>query len=466
MISQIYPQNEDEKKVLESLYYYYKVAAPGAKYMASHKTYLKTKGKMGWDGMARIITKKGQFLSGLIPTVVQTIEQDYGCPVLLEDKRLINTPTTSNITVPLRDYQLWAIEQATQRTYYDTWWPRGVLKLATGAGKTEIAVAMYQYMNIPSLFLVHKKTLLNQTVERFRKYGIDAGKLGDSARDVKPNGITVSTIQTLSSLVRGEKFDDLGFLQDIQQIFYDEAHLIAATLTEGNQFAKISAMMPGAYARWGLTATPFMRDTFSDSVFEGVTGPLICDITNKYLIDRGFLTPPIVHIMPVNKVKKLPRTYDKAYEVGIILNVQRNKQIIKAIEEAPTPCIILANRVAHIEILQSMAAEKGMDIPILHYKSKTNEREKVLEDVRKNKGRVLCTKIFDEGLDFPSLKSIILGGAGKSEIKQLQRVGRVLRLDNEKDTASVYDFADSTGILKKHFDTRILNWKAEGFRII
>lgn len=60
------------------------------------------------------------------------------------------------------------------------------------------------------------------------------------------------------------------------------------------------------------------------------------------------------------------------------------------------------------------------------------------------------TSLADEGLDIPCLECLILAGSGKSIVKTIQRIGRVIRKYEGKKRAVVYDFIDSSPILHSH----------------
>jgi len=83
----------------------------------------------------------------------------------------------------LRDYQLDAFYAALERK-------RGILHLATNAGKTLIAAALAKVLDIPTLFVVHRKTLLQQTYDAFKEHinKSELGRVGDGL--FEPNKFT------------------------------------------------------------------------------------------------------------------------------------------------------------------------------------------------------------------------------------------------------------------------------------
>jgi superfamily II DNA or RNA helicase len=49
---------------------------------------------------------------------------------------------------------------------------------------------------------------------------------------------------------------------------------------------------------------------------------------------------------------------------------------------------------------------------------------------------------------------LIIGGGGKSSIRVVQQVGRVLRTRTGKESAVVYDFVDTPKFLARHYKVR------------
>lgn len=261
-----------EEKAFDNIVKKTSVFAPGYRYTRLFKN-------RKWDGKVSIYGR--EILTGLVPSLVSDFAK-YGLIISsVQDNRGIKTPTLKPTSISLRDYQFDAITAALKNQWSGTFWPRGVISMATGSGKTHVAAAMIQMMDVPTIFLVHRKDLMYQTAEVFRGLGIDAGCVGDGLRDVKRT--TVATIQTLAVNL------PVANLSQFKQMFADECHLVAADLQRGNQFVKIASHIPAPY-RWGLTATPFMKDKYSDRLLEGVTGGILYEANNRSLIDAGYLS--------------------------------------------------------------------------------------------------------------------------------------------------------------------------------
>lgn len=457
--------------------------APGHQY-----TYLYKSGR--WDGKVNLL-KDETFPTGLLPVVWNKIIE-LGIPHRVEDRRFMRQLYLQQSPVTLRPYQQEAVDACLSNTLGGAWWPRGVIQVATGGGKTEIAADIISKTKVPTLFLVHRQDLQSQAIERFNLYGIAVGDL-DAIGTVD---VVVTTIQSLMSWnmsfekhytnAEGEKVtrEDWWmvekaekqaarskFIRDeldkIEQVFVDEAHLVAAKMDNMNMFSTALGLMPNAYMRWGLTATPFMRDKLHNWMLEGATGSTLYQITNRELIDMGYLTEAFVdmYIMPQNA--DIPRDWPRCYEYGIMTNKKRNDQIVRCFSAYPGPTLILVNKIGHGHILEKKLSEAGFNVPFVSGSSTKAERKKAIEDLKSGKLRgVIASTIWDEGIDIANIGTVILAGAGKSEIKNLQRLGRGLRRAEGKQELKLVDFLDpSPNVLKKHSKIREELWKDQGFTI-
>lgn len=434
------------------------VYGPNFQFTSAYKTYRATAGKHGWNGKVNLL-ESGRFATGLLPRVMEKLDKKWFTRVTIKDERFLKQitgiPTTG--VVMLRDYQKDACAAGLRNMYGQLWWPRGVLHLATGGGKTEIAIALTQALGVPTLFIVDKKSLLHQTAQRFNKNGITCGMIGDGIWDVQ--NCTISTIQTLS-----QNLDKLGFLEDIEQVFFDEAHHIASTIQKGNTFVRIGNYMPKAYMRWGLTATPFMKDTYSNLLLEGATGTTLYKEQAADLIKKGYLTPPDISMIFMNKDNEVPDVWPDCYDIGIVHNDVRNERIYKEAMSSDPPCLILVTRIPHGERLQKLF---GGAVQFLSGDDSQDEREKAIAAlVSGNTKALIATTIFDEGMDIPEIKTLIIAGGGRSPVKSLQRLGRGLRRAEGKNKVTVIDFMDyTTNTLRKHSRARKMIWENEGHKI-
>jgi len=128
--------------------------------------------------------------------------------------------------------------------------------------------------------------------------------------------------------------------------------------------------------------------------------------------------------------------------------------------------LVLFSSLKHGKILYE-AFKKHMKCAILDGSNDKEEREKVKKDLQEHKiDCVLASRIFDIGVDIPSLSGLVIACCGKSTVKALQRVGRVIRKYPGKKFAVIIDFADQAPFLDTHSRTRFRIYTSEeGFDV-
>ena len=461
-IATVYCKDDIEKERYHALRRSMQVLAPGAIFTPSYIEYKKSKGKRGWDGKANILAKSGSFPTGLVPNIVEKFYQHFKFVPTLRDIRNHPPNRYKETKVSLREYQKETVDIGLNHTLYDGQlrWNRGVIEIGTGGGKTEISVALFEKNPVKSLFIVNSKSLAAQAVTRFKKYNITCGKLFTGYEELDKD-ITVATIQTIHS--KSSKL--LPFLLSIEQVFFDECHAVASSLAKGNTFFQVSAMLENAYFRWGLSATPFMKDQYSNWLLAGAAGSVLHSIPATDLIDMGYLVPPKIMILEPPKISGCPRSFSPAYDAAIVMHRERNKMIIDQLKTCPKPAIVLVKRIAHLKILDRMTKEEQLSSVTLQGEDDLKKRKRVLKSFGKTRD-ILITSLFKEGFDFDEIKTVIIAEGGRSVIKTIQRVGRGMRIAQNKNEVIIVDFNDtSCKVLKDHSRERIKIYEEQGFKV-
>lgn len=404
-----------------------------------------------WDGRIALYDKGTGFLPyGLLGKVLNILKQ-RNIPFEYKDERV--RPTKHHdfqMNVNLRDYQDKTLNIALQEG-------RGILQLATGAGKTKTASAIVSTYGLNTIFFVHTKFLLGQAKEALEEVlGEKVGQVGDGIVDIRP--VTVAMVQTTMRALGEEykpsdddmegesgayidetdiskvKDDIVAMLDNCELIFFDECQFVAA-----ETFYKI-ANRCNAYYKYGLSATPYRSDK-KDLMIEAALGPVIDRINASYLIERGFLTRPNIHFFKVGSgvSQQEDRNYQQVYRDEIVENLQRNTLIVKSTKKMNSKnrsVLILVQQVNHGKLLQELFNQEGMDVEFVYGMDNMDKRDLEVYKLRtKKKLALIATTIADEGLDVPSLDAVILGGGGKSPSKGMQRVGRAIRIFGEREEA-------------------------------
>lgn len=179
-------------------------------------------------------------------------------------------------------------------------------------------------------------------------------------------------------------------------------------------------------------------------------GPIGIKISEKMLIDRGILAKPhFKYVALTQKPAKLFRgtTWQAAYRIGIVDNVERNARIVFEARRGAAlglPVMILVQQTRHGELLREMLAERSIAVEFMQGENKPKERKAALTRLANGETQTLIgTTILDVGVDVPAVGIVILAGGGKAEVALRQRVGRGLRAKKKgPNCALVVDFDD------------------------
>lgn len=381
----------------------------------------------------------------------------------------------------LRDYQEKVVCDAIDSE-------RGVIKIATGGGKTVIAAAIVARLNLSTLFMVYSIDLMNQTADEFEKmFGIKVGKIGGGHCEIEQ--INICTVQTLFSAfdLNYESLDEelhikekihqkvLERKKDIREVvsnsevvIFDEAHKVVAKTC-----SQVMILCKSAYYKFFLSATPY-RNKSIDKILDAYSGKMICNISASFLIEKGFLVRPKIYMLDPNEHKSykfVKAPFRSIYNEWIVENKFRNGMIVDSTQrllDLNKSVLITVTQIKHGDILAEMLDKAGVkSIAFMKGEVDSDTRKDLLNKVRKKELDVLIgTSVADEGVDIPALGSAILAGGGKSLIKSLQRIGRTLRPYpsaecNEKKEAIIVDFYDRIRYLSGHSKKRIEIYQTE-----
>jgi len=429
-----------------------------------------------WDGRKHLLSNQLKFQAGLLP-IVEDILQQESVSYQVEDQR---QPIVLGKPIPLldtyynlRDYQLEAVERAKQ-------YKHGLLKIATGGGKSAIIAKIIGDLNVKAVVYVISLDLLYQMKQNVEEaLGIECGIVGDGNCTIKK--ISIATPWTVANAYDKEynPFDDeehkaketldqlskikiQKMVENAQMFIVDECQFMAA-----ESIQLITKSSKNARYKLGFSGTPW-RDDGADLALTASTGPQLIDINATTLIGRGVLVPPKIFFFEVPELKGFERherhPYPKVYDNYIVENLVRNEMIIESASKLHAKgrkTLILVKRKKHgLKLLEIMP--KNIKTYYLNGDAPTSERQAV-KDLFNMNGLdvIIASSIFDQGIDLPRLDALILAGSGKSSTRSLQRIGRVIRGADGKSDAIVVDFVDSASYLYEHSRKRWTIYKSE-----
>lgn len=447
-------------KILRDLYDYFSVEIPHASFNPRWGQAIRYG---AWDGKAHLFSRvTGVFPSGLVDLIIERYGPDE---VFVTSDGFTPGPKWIRRRLRrLKKLRMGGIEKlskfqkkAIRRAIFN---PVGIIKIATNGGKTEIGAGLIKVLGVPTLYVIHRKTLLHQTAERIKeRIGIKCGKVGDGLFKVKD--VTVAMVQSLPKPIKKNK----DFYDKFKMIIIDEAHHSGAM-----QWYKI-LMFSNAPFKYALTGTPWSGKDDRDLKLVGVFGPrVLIDVKNKFLIKSDWSATPTVHIWEV-KHPNNSWSWRQAYSFMIAQGAEYNEKVIAVARkgwEEGKPTLVLVNQLRHGTLIYRRLLGEKIDCAFLHGGSPSEYREKLLKKFKAGSlGVIVATPIFDEGVDVPAIRCLILAGGGKAPITLLQRVGRALRKKKTgPNTTEIHDFLPlGNEHLESHSAERMSIFRQEEFLI-
>ncbi|MEY9968770.1 superfamily II DNA or RNA helicase [Streptacidiphilus sp. MAP12-16] len=323
---------------------------------------------------------------------------------------------------------------------------RNLVVMATGTGKTIVAALDYRRLREQGsvnslLFVAHRQEILDQSQSTFRHVLRD-GAFGE----LYVRGARPETWQHVFASVQSLARIDLAELhpERFDMIIVDEFHHAAAST-----YARLlDHVQPKILL--GLTATPERADGQDVTRYFG--GHTAVDLRLWEAIDRGLLVP--FQYFGINDETNLARIrFSRAtgYDTGALTQLYTADDArIRLILEAVRSNVLDAGEmralgfcvsVAHAEFMAAKFAMAG--IPALAVTSRTpdDERKQALGRLERREVNILFTvDLFNEGIDLPSIDTVLFLRPTESATIFLQQLGRGLRRTEGKASLTVLDF--------------------------
>lgn len=418
-----------------------------------------------WDGYIRFFHwGRKSFPTGFLSRVEQAFRKGIEYVDNMESVPTLSVEVDPDVFegVTLRPNQVAGIERALEMG-------RGVMECAVNSGKTEmmlvLAKIIHEQTGQRTLFLYHRKDLLSQTVERAQQRCSDLNISCVWSEEVDTSGdIVLAMVQTLLShkKKKSEVYDYVR--KNFGVLILDESH----RYTSRTWFE--IAMEIQAPWRFAFSGTPYSKtDGLRNMKLEAVTAEQIYKISSGQLIDLGVSAKPIIYMVSgfaSNSGSDL--RYQQEYEQFVVYGEARNRTIVSVTADIfpDKKVLVLVTRIDHGKILQELLEEHGESVEFLHGSKTIEERTDAKNNFQWGDARILISStIFDEGIDIPSLEVLVLAGAGFSDTRTIQRVGRGMRMSEGKDEVVVIDFIDSSKYLAKHARRRKSTFVGEGFKV-
>jgi len=321
-----------------------------------------------------------------------------------------------------------------------------VLYAPTGAGKTEMAIALMAATKTKgnkAAMLLDRIVLCDQTSKRLEKYKIDHGVMQSGHWRYRPyESIQVCSAQTLE---RRGSFPGLNLL------IVDECH---QTREQTVQFIKDNPDIRVI----GLTATPFTKGL--GKIYDNV----VSVVTTKQLVDDQVLVPLRVFIakeIDMTGAKKVAGEWSQA-EAGT-RGMKITGDVVQEWEKKtfeifgdPRKTIVFASGVDHGVHLARKFESSGYNFICISYKDDDDWKKQVIEDFSKPDTKIhglIATDILTKGFD---VSDVMIGVSArpfsKSLSSHIQQMGRVMRGHEGKEFAVWLDHSGNYLRFREEWD--------------
>jgi superfamily II DNA or RNA helicase len=342
---------------------------------------------------------------------------------------------------PFQDELLERLELARSQGHH-----RNLLVAATGTGKTVMAAVDYARLKETLhrdrlLFVAHREEILDQSRNTFR-YALRDASFGEKwvGRD-RPTRFehVFASIQSLNASGIGG-IDPAHF--DV--VIVDEFHHAAAPSYD----ALLQRMQPSELL--GLTATPERADGLD--VLGHFEGRIAAELRLWEAIDQQYLAPfNYFGAHDGLDLRDIPWKRGRGYDVDALTNVLTadhawaHRVLEQVRQKIADPhrmrALGFCVSVEHARFMAERFRQAGLGATAIWGDSPPDERRQALRDLADGKVQVVFTvDLFNEGVDVPTIDSLLMLRPTESPTLFLQQLGRGLRKTHGKTLCTVLDF--------------------------
>lgn len=295
-------------------------------------------------------------------------------------------------------------------------------QLSTGGGKTVVFTELVANLNAKTLILVDSIDLVNQTVDTFKKQGLDVGCVLAGNKFFPENKIIVAMVKSLWNRRRKiPKFD---------YCVIDEAHIW--------EFNKIFEFLPNC-KRIGFTATPvrLKRYKIDDqySALETMSDwydDIVCGKPIEWLMENGYLVKELNEYIDFDG-SGLKIDASGEFTASSLKEVFQSENYTKSLKKTFDKLCDGKKTMIFTSATETnlLYAELFKDKNVKTYDSVNNkpeERDEVIEWFRNERDAVLInTGVFTKGFDVDDVEVILVARSTMSLALWIQICGRGAR---------------------------------------
>jgi superfamily II DNA or RNA helicase len=322
---------------------------------------------------------------------------------------------------------------------------RNLVVAATGTGKTVVAAmdfrSLKQRLGDPTLlFVAHRREILRQALGTFRQVLRD-GTFGEEYVDGQRPEVGRHVFASVQSLAQRDLAETDPQFFDV--VIVDEFHhATASTYARLLEHLRPKELL-------GLTATPERAD--GESVLRYFDDHISVELRLWDALEQGLLCP--FHYFGLNDQTDLSavRWSRRGYEtadlerlytgdharVNLVLEQLRQKLADPSAMRALGFCV----SIAHAEFMAKRFSEAGLPSASVSADTDPQSRKAALLRLERGELRaIFAVDLFNEGVDLPSVDTLMLLRPTESPVVFIQQLGRGLRRSPGKACVTVLDF--------------------------
>ena len=470
-LDEVYVRVFSDASVEQELADFFTYEYPGARFTPQYKARL-------WDGKVRLYDQLRKTLYvGLVEYVEKFCERnnytfDYKTKEQWED--VVTTEIVEEFAqwlnphgrgkpIEIRDYQVEAVTTALNKE-------RVLLLSPTASGKSFIIYTIMRWHineGRKCILIVPTTSLVEQMYADFEDYSSANGfEVKDHCQKLYSGFSKDFTKNVLITTWQSIYLQPKSWFKQFNVMFGDEAHNFKAKSLTG-----LMEKMDTIRFRVGTTGT-LDNKKVHQLVLEGVFGPLHRVTTTKALMDSGRLsnlniTCLILKYSEEIRKERKNKTYQEEMD-WLVTNEKRNKFIRNLAVTSKGNTLVLFQFVEkHGKVLYDLIKNKvheGRKVFFVYGGTDVSDREAVRHICEKEDDAIIIASYgtFSTGINIPSIENVIFASPSKSKIRNLQSIGRGLRLKDGKTSCNLYDIADN--LQWKSWKNHTLNHAAERYK--
>lgn len=366
--------------------------------------------------------------------------------------------------IQIKDYQVQAVQTAIDRN-------RVLLLSPTSSGKSLMIYTLLRhhlYQDRKCIIVVPSTQLVEQLYADFEDYSSANGfKVSENCQKLYSGFSKDFTKEVLITTWQSVINQPKPWFNQFDVIFGDEAHQF-----KSKSLTTIMERLDNVKYRIGTTGT-LDGLKVNKLVLEGIFGRVFTVTTTRELMDNKSVVELKISCLLLKydaETRQALKEFTYQEEMNwLVTHPARNKFIRNLAISTKGNTLVLFQYVdKHGKKLYEMINSKiseGRKVFFVHGGVATTDREEIRTICEKENDAIIVASfgVFSTGINMPSIENIIFASPSKSKIRNLQSIGRGLRLKDGKTVCKLFDITDD--LSWKSHKNHTLNHGAERYKL-